>query len=142
MGALQETVTLILLLVLVSIPVAQIAYGKGIHAGRALGDKHGYLRGFTEGRVAGYTAAEVEYTTPGLEIIDTHLSGKVEWRYGTGRTELTGLCHKSVYPASALDTVAAHHALKNEQRHLDAADELVDDFFSTHGPFRNLDNGL
>ncbi len=124
-------------LFLVSIPATQLSYTLGKRAGY----KAGFLNGYQDG------LEDEEARTPGLEIIDTHLSGKVEWRYGTGRTELTGLCHKSVYPASALDTVAAHHALKNEQRHLDAADDLVDDFFSTHGPFaegpfRNLDNGL
>lgn len=100
---------------------------------------------YRKGHRDGYRAAvQTEPPAPDmcLEVLDTYTSGRVFWRYGTGTTELTGFCEKATFPAEALDTVATHHALQNEQRHLDAADELVDEFLSTHGPFRNLDNGL
>lgn len=82
-----------------------------------------------------------------LEALEVQATGKVYWRYGEGRTELTGYCAPEAFPAEALETVAAHLTLKEEQRHLDAADELVDNFLATHGPFRegpfrNLDHGL
>ena len=100
---------------------------------------------YRKGHRDGYRAAvATEPPAPemNLEVLETYQSGRVHWRYGAGRTELTGYCDKAIYPAEALETVAAHLALKEEQRHLDAADELVDNFLATHGPFRNLDHGL
>lgn len=74
--------------------------------------------------------------TPKLEILDHFTSGRVYYRYGTGGTILTGYCQQANYPAEALETVASFRNLKEQQRHQDAADDLVDMFFQTHGVFR------
>lgn len=91
----------------------------------------GYRRGF---RVAQQT--EPPAPEMNLEIIDTFQSGRVYWRYGEGKTELTGYCDRTIFPAEAMETIAAHVTLKEQQRHADAADQLVDEFLATRGPFR------
>jgi len=123
MDAVSDLLLLGLLLLLVTVPVATRAYQAGQEAG--------YTTGLEEGLA--------HKDAPGLEILDTFTSGRVYWRYGAGRTELSGYCDKTSYPAEALETVAAHMTLKEEQRHLEAADELVDDFLDTHGVFKNLE---
>ncbi len=91
----------------------------------------GYRRGYR-------AALQTEPPAPemNLEIIDTFQSGRVYWRYGEGKTELTGYCDRTIFPAEALETIAAHVTLKEQQRHADAADQLVDEFLATRGPFR------
>lgn len=120
---ITDLLLLTLLVLLITTPAANYAYQRGKRAG--------YTTGLEEGLA--YKDA------PGLEILDTFTSGRVYWRYGAGRTELSGYCDKTSYPAEALETVAAHMTLKEEQRHLDAADELVDNFLDKHGVFKNLE---
>ena len=70
-----------------------------------------------------------------LEVIEVFQSENVLWRFGTGHTVLTGYCPRSAYPAQALEKVQLH---LNTARHAAAADELLDEFLTTHGPFRGM----
>lgn len=99
---------------------------------------------YRKGRRDGYRAAvQTEPPAPEppamLEVVETFQSDNVLWRFGTGHTVLTGYCPRAAYPAQALEKVQLH---LDTARHAAAADELLDDFLATHGPFRNLDNGL
>lgn len=123
MQTISDLLLLGLLLLLITVPVATRAY----HAGQEAGYTTGLEKGLSH------------QDTPRLEILDTYQSGRVFWRYGTGETTLTGFCNKAVYPAEALDTVASYHNLAEQTRHQDAADELIDAFLASRGPFRNVE---
>lgn len=96
---------------------------------------------YRKGRRDGYKAAvQTEPPAPEppamLEVVETFQSENVLWRFGTGHTVLTGYCPRSAYPAQALEKVQLH---LNTARHAAAADELLDEYLTTHGPFREMD---
>lgn len=96
---------------------------------------------YHKGRRDGYKAA-VQTEPPAseppavLEVVETFQSENVLWRFGTGHTVLTGYCPRAAYPAQALEKVQLH---LNAARHAAAADELLDEYLATHGPFREMD---
>lgn len=99
MDAVSDLLLLGLLLLLVTVPVATRAYQAGQEAG--------YTTGLEEGLA--------HKDAPGLEILDTFTSGRVYWRYGAGRTELSGYCDKTSYPAGYTARELAQHFQVNRR---------------------------